>query len=81
MRLDIERQNRLEPKRIEYAKKKLQEIGCVIEYEDNTKIIFLDKAKNRITFYPYSGWHTGKSIKDGRGLNNLLEQLKVEKGV
>lgn len=29
-----------------------------------------------VHFYPYSGWHTGKSINDGRGWNNLYNQIK-----
>lgn len=29
-----------------------------------------------IKYFPYSGWATGKTIKDGRGLNNLIKQLK-----
>lgn len=75
MRLDIARQEKLEPKRIKYAKEKLCSIGCHIAYEDNTKIIIIYK-NNKITFFPYSGWATGKGIKDGRGFANLLKQLK-----
>ena len=33
---------------------------------------------NTIKFYPYSGWHSGKGIKDGRGFQNLIKQLEVE---
>jgi hypothetical protein len=29
-----------------------------------------------VKFFPYSGWHTGKSIVDGRGIKKLLAQLK-----
>lgn len=29
-----------------------------------------------VKYFPYSGWATGKTIKDGRGLDNLLKQLK-----
>ena len=32
----------------------------------------------KVKFFPYSGWHTGKSIKDGRGIENLLKQLKKQ---
>ncbi len=29
-----------------------------------------------IKYFPYSEWATGKTIKDGRGLMNLINQLK-----
>ncbi len=76
-RLDTERQADLEPKRIEYAKQKIHDVGCPIITVDSTKIVFQFKGEN-CTIYPYSGWHTGKSIKDGRGLQNLLSQLKED---
>lgn len=31
-----------------------------------------------VMHYPFTGWHTGKSIKDGRGIQNLLKQLKAQ---
>lgn len=42
---------------------------------DEVKIVF-DYKESPVTFYPYSGWASGKTIKDGRGLENLLNQLK-----
>lgn len=75
-RLNIERQKELEPERIKHAIKKLNELGYMTIESDNTKIKFWHKGEPCL-FYPYSGWHTGKTIKDGRGLNNLLNQLKV----
>lgn len=74
-RLNIDRQKQLEPERIRYAKKKLEEAGMYIFKEDNTKLMF-HYRNSIITFYPYSGWATGHTIKDGRGLRNLLKQLK-----
>lgn len=74
-RLDIERQNELEPKRIDYAVQQLESLGIEILSRDERKITFLFKGEKCVLF-PYSGWHTGKSIKDGRGINNLLKQLK-----
>lgn len=73
-RLDIERQNELEPFRVRYAKGKIQELGYEIVSETKTAINFEFKG-SIVTFYPYSGWHSGKTIKDGRGINNLLKQL------
>lgn len=73
-RLDQERQNRLEPSRIQTAKEKISALGYTIIYEDAREIRFMFK-NCLVKFYPYSGWHTGKSIKDGRGLQNLLNQI------
>lgn len=74
-RLNIERQNKLEPKRLEYAKEKLNGLGYFITYEDNTRLEFEYKGKT-IRFYGYSGWYTGSSVRDGRGITSLIEQLE-----
>lgn len=74
-RLDQEREKELQPKRIELAVKKLNELGYISMEVDDTKIKFWHKGET-VTFFPYSGWHSGKSIKDGRGLANLLKQLQ-----
>jgi hypothetical protein len=42
---------------------------------DETTICFTYDG-HQVKFFPYSGWHTGKSIKDGRGIEKLLAQLK-----
>ena len=73
-RLNKEREAELQPKRIEFAKKSLSELGFEIEYEDDTKIRFQHKG-HYVTLFPYSGWFTGKSVNDGRGLKKLLKQL------
>lgn len=72
-RLDKEREAELQPKRIEYAVKELIKRGysCV---SDKTKIQFFYKQQ-LVTFYPYSGWFSGKTVKDGRGIEKLLKQL------
>lgn len=46
----------------------------VIEY-DEMSVKFTYKG-HLVTHFAYTGWHTGKSIKDGRGVNKLLKQLK-----
>jgi hypothetical protein len=73
-RLNIERQKELEPKRLEVAKKAITGLGYAITFEVDTTIHFIYKGET-VKYFPYSGWHTGKSIKDGRGLQNLLNQL------
>jgi len=75
MRLNIEKQEKLEPVRMEYAKNQIKSLGLEIEYETSNVIHFLYN-KNRIILYPYSGWHSGKGINAGRGIDNLLKQLK-----
>lgn len=40
------------------------------------KMIEFEYKGHSIKYFPYSGWATGKTIKDGRGLNNLIKQLK-----
>lgn len=75
MRLDIERQNKLEPIRLRTAINEIQKLGLTILNCTDKMIEFEYKGSN-IKYYPYSGWATGKTIKDGRGLYNLLKQLK-----
>lgn len=74
-RIDTERQKELEPKRIEHVKKLLAKRNIPIEYESNREIRFIHKGK-RIVIFPYSGWFSGKGIVDGRGISNLIKQLK-----
>lgn len=74
-RLDKDREAELKPKRIEFAIEQLAKVGIEIYYEDDTKIKFMYEGEV-VTLFPYSGWHTGKSIQDGRGLKNLLKQLQ-----
>ena len=74
-RLNQEREAELQPIRIASSKKKLESMGFIITQEDDTKIIF-DFKGSPVTFFPYSGWHAGKTIEDGRGFDNLLSQLK-----
>lgn len=73
-RLNQERETKLQPERMELAKKKLEELGYEVTFVGQCTITFKFK-KEIVHFFPYSGWHTGKTIKDGRGLNNLLKQL------
>jgi hypothetical protein len=75
MRLDQERQKKEEPKRMEFAKKEIERLGYAITYQDATRLEFV-YADAVIKFFPYSGWHSGKTIKDGRGIHNLLKQIK-----
>lgn len=73
-RLDKERQQRLEPKRMNVATQKITDLGFKIEKKTTTFLQFEYKG-SLITYFVYSGWASGKTIKDGRGLDNLLNQL------
>lgn len=72
-RLDQEREATLEPKRMQTAIDKLMALRKYVEYDDKS-IWFIHKGE-MVTYWPYSGWASGKSIKDGRGLECLLKQL------
>lgn len=74
-RLDREREKKLEPERINFAVQQIQAIGLTIQ-EKNNKMIRFYFNSNLITLFPYSGWFSGKGIKPGRGIKNLIKQLK-----
>ena len=73
-RLDIDRQNKLQPKRMAYAKSEIEKRGYSVTEVGDTELQFEYNGKI-IKFFPYSGWATGGTIKDGRGLKKLLEQI------
>lgn len=74
MRLNTERQNELEPIRMRTAINEIQELGLTI-INCTDKMIEFEYKGQPVKYFPYSGWATGKTIKDGRGLENLLKQL------
>lgn len=73
-RIDPELVKEITPQRMKYAIDKIKAKGYEITDQDDTKIQFQFKG-NQITMYPYSGWHTGKGIVDGRGINELIKQI------
>lgn len=74
MRLNTEKQEALEPVRVAHAKKQIEALGHKILFESSGELRFEFRG-NMVKLFPYSGWHTGASIDDGRGLDNLLKQL------
>lgn len=66
-----------EPERMEYAVKKISALGFEITYRDKATIQFMFKG-HAVRMFPYTGWHSGKSITDGRGIENLIKQLYVK---
>ncbi len=74
-RQNIVRQRELEPTRIDFAKRQIERAGFKITFESDKKLCFMFKDKE-VSFFPYSGWASGASIEDGRGIKNLIKQLK-----
>ena len=76
-RLNKDRQTELEPRRMENAIAKISALGYDVTVGDNKDLCFTYKG-SIVVFFPYSGWHSGKTITDGRGLQNLLKQIKTQ---
>lgn len=76
-RLNVERQIELEPQRLKYAKEQISNLGYEVSEHNGNELRFFHKGEI-VKFFPYSGWATGATIKDGRGLRKLLNQLKTE---
>lgn len=76
-RLDQEREKRLEPKRMQVAISVITELGFDVRSVDDKHIEFQYNDET-VTYWPYSGWASGKSIKDGRGLKRLISQITKE---
>jgi len=74
-RLNTQRQNELEPARYRKAVVELESLGYKVDIYSPKEINFEFKGA-LIKFFPYSGWHTGKTIKDGRGLWRMLTQVQ-----
>ena len=73
-RLDIDRQLELEPKRMDFATHSIEGKGYTVVRISDTELRF-EYMGHYVYFFPYSGWHSGSSIKDGRGLKKLLRQI------
>lgn len=53
----------------------LTEQGYYPKIIGKSEINFKAIDGSNIKYFPYSKWATGKAIKDGRGLHNLLKQI------
>lgn len=72
-----ERQEALQPGRIEYARTKLQALGYDVEQTSPAALRIIHQG-SPVIIYPYTGWFTGKTVRDGRGIHKLLNQLKYD---
>jgi hypothetical protein len=74
------RREKLEPQRIEYARQKLTEAGCVVESgavcPDGSSLRVTKNGKSW-TLWPYTGWWNGPGGNQ-RGIASLL--LEVNRG-
>lgn len=61
--------------RVKMAKNEIEILGYEITFENTSRIEFEFKS-GKVVFFPYTGWHTGKTIRDGRGLKKLISQIK-----
>ena len=71
-----ERQQELQPGRVDYARTRLEALGYCVTEIDATTLQFTFRG-SPVTLYPYSGWFTGRTVTDGRGIKNLLKQIPM----
>ena len=77
-RLDQQRQDELEPRRIETTRNKLIELGHNVTEVNDKNIVFIANGVT-VIFWPYSGWFSGKKpVGSGRGFGKLLKALTKE---
>jgi hypothetical protein len=65
----------LQPQRMAYCVEQVSSLGFEI-FDQNENSFCFEYKNQKIQMFPFTGWHTGKSIKDGRGIENLLKQIK-----
>lgn len=58
------------------AEREFHRLGYDVTHLKDMRALVIYHKGERVVYYPYSGWASGKSIKDCRGLKNLLKQLK-----
>lgn len=75
-RLNIETQREQDPKRLEYAINKIESLGYEVKVIEDSKALQFDFKGSPVTLWVYSGWHSGKTIIDGRGIAALIKQIK-----
>ena len=64
-----------EPFRWQYILRELKEKGYDPQEDKENKCIHFLFHGNTITVWPYTGWFSGKGIKDGRGTKKLFRQI------
>lgn len=72
----LEHREPIEKDRTEHARRQLEDLGFSVTALPEKKALTFIFNDSIITFYPYKGWFSGKGVRPGRGLKNLLNQLK-----
>ncbi len=81
-RLDEQRQEELEPQRMEWTKKQFEGMGYKIddiELNGGKGFTITTPKGLSIQFWPYSGWWSGKGIGQGRGFSKLVKAIEATK--
>lgn len=68
------RREMLQDGRVDFAIRELTKMGFDVKLLGKATLEF-EFGGHTVRFFPYTGWHAGKSIKDGRGWKNLRKQL------
>ena len=63
--------------RLMYAVNQITELGYACKWIGQKKCLQFDFKGSLVRFFPYTGWFSGKTVKDGRGLINLLKQINI----
>lgn len=63
--------------RMAYAMQAISGLGYEVVQVDGKTLRFTFKGAT-VTLFPYKGWFSGKTVRDGRGIHNLLKQLKLK---
>ena len=70
-----ERREQRQSPRMKFAKDEIERLGYVVTVVSETTIMFEFRGET-VRVYPYTGWFTGKTVTDGRGISKLLKQIK-----
>lgn len=73
--MEIRNKKQINDTRLDFAKRNIEDFGYEVLRVSEKELQF-EHNGNLIKFFPFTGWATGRGIKDGRGLENLLNQLE-----
>lgn len=65
---------RHQPRLMKEWQEALEDIGIDVHVLSDSTLVIQHKGK-KVNVFPYTGWFTGKTVEDGRGLKKLLAQL------
>lgn len=60
------------PDRVKFAVELLKNDGHIVRQVEPGRL----EVNGYITLWPYTGWWSGKTIGSGRGVKNLVDQLR-----